>query len=116
MIPVWNFLVTHAKFEKTVRNIRRNITVHGGDAKEEAGGKGGAERRTGARRRGFRGDDERSGAREMDFAAKEVERPRNAVRRQRKDLRVRMLEVSRERGGERKRILDERANYGLCNE
>ncbi|TXG70303.1 hypothetical protein EZV62_005238 [Acer yangbiense] len=46
--------------------------------------------------------------------AKEVERSRNIVRRQRKDLRARMLEVSREEA-EHKRMLDERANYSsLC--
>ncbi|KAK1576489.1 hypothetical protein Q3G72_014354 [Acer saccharum] len=45
-----------------------------------------------------------------ESAAKEVERSRNIVRRQRKDLRARMLEVSREEA-ERKRMLDERANY-----
>lgn len=47
---------------------------------------------------------------ERELAAKEVERLRNIVRRQRKDLRARMLEVSREEA-ERKRMLDERANY-----
>ena len=43
-------------------------------------------------------------------ATEEVERLRNAVRRQRKDLRARILEVSREKT-ERKRMLDERSNY-----
>jgi hypothetical protein len=47
---------------------------------------------------------------EREAAAKEVERLRNVVRRQRKDLRAKMLEVSREEA-ERKRMLDERANY-----
>ncbi|KAK1550326.1 hypothetical protein Q3G72_017289 [Acer saccharum] len=49
---------------------------------------------------------------EIESAAKEVERSRNIVRRQRKDLRARMLEVSREEA-ERKRMLDERANYSI---
>ncbi|KAL2337793.1 hypothetical protein Fmac_012239 [Flemingia macrophylla] len=75
MIPVWNFLVTRTKSEKTVRNIRRNITVHGGDAKEEARAKGGARKKD----RALAGEGS-----ELDFAAKEVERLRNAVRRQRK--------------------------------
>ncbi|KAJ1435391.1 HAUS augmin-like complex subunit 5 [Sesbania bispinosa] len=106
MIPVWNFLVTRAKSEKTVRNIRRNITVHGGSdgavgrKKEKmlpGEGSGAAETKEAA-------------LQERDLAAKEVERLRNIVRRQRKDLRARMLEVSREEA-ERKRMLDERANY-----
>lgn len=106
MIPVWNFLVTRAKSEKTVRNVRRNITVHGdgdgatGRKKEKmmsGEGSGSAETREAA-------------LMERDLAAKEVERLRNVVRRQRKDLRARMLEVSREEA-ERKRMLDERANY-----
>ncbi|KAG2278734.1 hypothetical protein Bca52824_061289 [Brassica carinata] len=71
MIPVWGFLINRVKSEKTVDSIRRNITVHGVDAvslvKEESKVKG----------------------RE---AAKEVERLRNLVRRQRKDLKARMLE------------------------
>uniref|UniRef100_A0A6M2E9S1 AUGMIN subunit 5 n=1 Tax=Populus davidiana TaxID=266767 RepID=A0A6M2E9S1_9ROSI len=45
---------------------------------------------------------------EREMAAKEVERLRGIVRRQRKDLRARMIEVSREEA-ERKRMLDERA-------
>ncbi|KAL2334824.1 hypothetical protein Fmac_016037 [Flemingia macrophylla] len=111
MIPVWNFLVTRAKFEKTVRNIRRNITVHGGDAKEEARGKGGARKKDRALAgEGSEATMREAALQELDFAAKEVERLRNAVRRQRKDLRARMLEVSRDEA-ERKRILDERANY-----
>ncbi|MBA0791146.1 hypothetical protein Gohar_015743, partial [Gossypium harknessii] len=48
--------------------------------------------------------------REREAAAKEVERLRNILRRQRKDLKARMLEVSREEA-ERKRMLDEKANY-----
>lgn len=43
-------------------------------------------------------------------AEKEVERLRHIVRRQRKELKARMLEVSREEA-ERKRMLDERSNY-----
>ncbi|CAK8540777.1 unnamed protein product [Lathyrus sativus] len=106
MIPVWNFLVTRAKSEKTVRNVRRNITVHGdgegstGRKKEKmisGEGSGSAETREAA-------------LMERDLVAKEVERLRNIVRRQRKDLRARMLEVSREEA-ERKRMLDERSNY-----
>ncbi|KAF2535078.1 hypothetical protein F2Q68_00018750 [Brassica cretica] len=88
MIPVWGFLINRVKSEKTVDSIRRNIAVHGGNGslvKEESKVKG----------------------RE---AAKEVERLRNLVRRQRKDLKARMLEVSREEA-ERKRMLDEGASY-----
>ncbi|KAK7340700.1 hypothetical protein VNO77_21410 [Canavalia gladiata] len=112
MIPVWNFLVTRAKSEKTVQNIRRNITVHGGGdglAKDEARGKSG--RKKEKTLAGENSETTREIAlQERDLAAKEVERLRNVVRRQRKDLRARMLEVSREEA-ERKRMLDERANY-----
>ncbi|XP_048327905.2 AUGMIN subunit 5 [Ziziphus jujuba] len=126
MIPIWNFLITRVKSEKTVENIRRNITVHGGGdiggsgnnaavaaaGKEEGGG-----RSRGGRRKEKAGGDSSSAAetreaalQERESAAKEVERLRNIVRRQRKDLKARMLEVSREEA-ERKRMLDERANY-----
>ncbi|KAE8703879.1 putative Flavonol 4'-sulfotransferase [Hibiscus syriacus] len=78
----------------------------GGRRKEKAAGSGGI------------GGGEGSGAaeiweaaiREREAAAKEVERLKHIVRRQRKDLKGRMLEVSREEA-ERKRMLDERANY-----
>ncbi|KAF1888663.1 hypothetical protein Lal_00036702 [Lupinus albus] len=121
MIPVWNFLITRAKSEKTVHNIRRNITVHGGDGggglvsaggKEEEGrGKGKKKEKMMLAEEGSSAVELREVAlQERDSAAKEVERLRNVVRRQRKDLRARMLEVSREEA-ERKRMLDERSNY-----
>ncbi|ESW11396.1 hypothetical protein PHAVU_008G026400 [Phaseolus vulgaris] len=116
MIPVWNFLVTRAKSEKTVRNIRRNITVHGGEgggeAKEEVRGKGARkkERALVAGEGSETATTREAALQERDLAAKEVERLRNIVRRRRKDLRTKMLEVSREET-ERKRMLDERANY-----
>ncbi|CAL0318755.1 unnamed protein product [Lupinus luteus] len=122
MIPVWNFLITRAKSEKTVHNIRRNITVHGGDGgggglvsaggKEEEGrGKGKKKEKMMLAEEGSSAAESREVAlQERDSAAKEVERLRNVVRRQRKDLRARMLEVSREEA-ERKRMLDERSNY-----
>ncbi|RZB53951.1 AUGMIN subunit 5 isoform B [Glycine soja] len=118
MIPVLNFLVTRAKSEKTVRNIRRNITVHGGadgggEAKEEGRGKG-ARKKERALAGGGEGSEtattREAALQERDLAAKEVDRLRKVVRRQKKDLRARMLEVSREEA-ERKRMLDERANY-----
>ncbi|KAM1105646.1 hypothetical protein ACFX1X_002645 [Malus domestica] len=43
---------------------------------------------------------------ERDLAVKEMEKLRNIVKRQRKDLKARMLEVSRVEA-ERKRMLDE---------
>lgn len=122
MIPVWNFLITRAKSEKTVHNIRRNITVHGGDGdggglvsvaggKEEGRGRGRKKEKISVVEEGSGAAETREVAlQERDLAAKEVERLRNVVRRQRKDLRARMLEVSREEA-ERKRMLDERANY-----
>lgn len=123
MIPIWNFLITRVKSEKTVENIRRNITVHGGggggdgggssvgSGKEEGGRSRGGRRKEKALGEGSSAADTREGAlQEREAAAKEVERLRNILRRQRKDLKARMLEVSREEA-ERKRMLDERANY-----
>nr|GMD49836.1 AUGMIN subunit 5 [Ipomoea batatas]GMD58726.1 AUGMIN subunit 5 [Ipomoea batatas] len=134
MIPVWNFLLKRVKSEKTVENIRRNILVHGGD--DGAGGSSSSASADSAKvvekSRGRR--KEKSGAgkessslgagaglgsaenskeialQERDLAEKEVERLRQMVRRQRKELKARMLEVSREET-ERKRVLDERFNY-----
>ncbi|KAK7858325.1 augmin subunit 5 [Quercus suber] len=125
MIPVWNFLLTRVKSEKTVENIRRNITVHGGGGggggssvnlgKEEGRSRGGGRRKEKAVAvavdEGLGAAEAREAAlQEREAAAKEVERLRNIVRRQRKDLRAKMLEVSREEA-ERKRMLDERTNY-----
>lgn len=118
MIPVWNFLINRVKSEKTVERIRRNITVHGGSSnasigssvnfgKEESKGKG---RRKENPLSGESVEGREAALQERELAAKEVERLRNIVRRQRKDLKARMLEVSREEA-ERKRMLDERANY-----
>lgn len=120
MIPIWSFLMNRAKSEKTVESIRRNITVHGGSGssssdanpvKEESKAKG---RR---KEKAFAGESREAALCEREAAAKEVERLRNVVRRQRKDLKARMLEVSREES-ERKRMLDERANYrfGICTD
>ncbi|PON42931.1 HAUS augmin-like complex subunit [Parasponia andersonii] len=127
MIPIWNFLITRVKSEKTVENIRRNITVHGGgggggggggdgggavsSGKEEGRSRGGRRKEKVAGEGGSSAAETREAAlQERDMAAKEVERLRNILRRQRKDLKARMLEVSREEA-ERKRMLDDRANY-----
>ncbi|KAJ9540495.1 hypothetical protein OSB04_027001 [Centaurea solstitialis] len=129
MIPVFNFLLKRVKSEKTVRDIRRNILVHGRE--ENAGGRGGEEAATsgevakggrgGRRKEKVKGRDNESvsagqgnnretALQERGLAEKEVERLRLAVRRQRKELKARMLEVSREEA-DRKRMLDERSNY-----
>ncbi|KAJ4833097.1 AUGMIN subunit 5 [Turnera subulata] len=121
MIPIWNFLATRVKSEKTVENIRKNITVHGGGGegssvgaanfgKEEGRSKGGRrkEKGFGVGEASSSGESREGAVREREAAAKEVERLRNLVRRQRKDLKARMIEVSREEA-ERKRMLDERA-------
>ncbi|KAL7094617.1 hypothetical protein ACP275_11G115000 [Erythranthe tilingii] len=107
MIPVWNFLLKRVKSEKTVENIRRNILVHGADDGDKVRRKG----KSGV------GKEESSSAstremalQERELAEKEVERLRQIVRRQRKELKARMIEVSREEA-ERKRMLDERSNY-----
>lgn len=121
MIPIWNFLINRVKSEKTVERIRRNITVHGGSSnasigssvnpgKEESKGKGRRKEKTVTGESSSYAEDREAALQERELAAKEVERLRNIVRRQRKDLKARMLEVSREEA-ERKRMLDERANY-----
>ncbi|KAM2143755.1 hypothetical protein ACFX1R_047514 [Malus domestica] len=119
MIPIWNFLITRVKSENTVKNIRRNITVHGGGG----GGDGGAlvksRKEEGTRSKGGRrkeklgegtsaAETREAALQERDLAAKEVEKLRNIVKRQRKDLKARMLDVSRAEA-ERKRMLDERS-------
>ncbi|CAN6702332.1 unnamed protein product [Malus baccata var. baccata] len=119
MIPIWNFLITRVKSENTVKNIRRNITVHGGGGGGDGGalvksGKEEGTRSKGGRRKEKLGEgtsaaETREAAlQERDLAAKEVEKLRNIVKRQRKDLKARMLEVSRAEA-ERKRMLDERS-------
>ncbi|KAK2663181.1 hypothetical protein Ddye_001755 [Dipteronia dyeriana] len=123
MIPIWSFLIKRVKSEKTVENIRKNIMVHGsGSGGGDSGNSGNLGKVEVKSSRGGRRKDKIVGEREnasesreaalneRESAAKEVERLRNIVRRQRKDLRARMLEVSREEA-ERKRMLDERANY-----
>ena len=121
MIPIWNFLINRVKSEKTVERIRRNITVHGGSSnasigssvnpgKEESKSKGRRKDKTVTGESSSYAEDREAALQERELAAKEVERLRNIVRRQRKDLKARMLEVSREEA-ERKRMLDERANY-----
>ncbi|KAK2986279.1 hypothetical protein RJ640_021848 [Escallonia rubra] len=122
MIPVWNFLLKRVKSEKTVENIRRNILVHGGDEGGDGGGeaaKVGEVKKSRGRRKEKLGGGEGLGSvessreaalQEREAAEKEVERLRHVVRRQRKELKARMLEVSREEA-ERKRMLDERSNY-----
>ncbi|KAJ9564076.1 hypothetical protein OSB04_000042 [Centaurea solstitialis] len=126
MIPIWNFLLKRVKSEKTVENIRRNITVHGGKENRGGGvggggggGEDGRRSRGGGRRKekvgGGGGSAVEGNGREMavaerELAEKEVERLRHMVRRQRKELKARMLEVAREEA-ERKRMLDERSNY-----
>lgn len=118
MIPIWNFLINRVKSEKTVERIRRNITVHGGSSnassvnpgKEESKGKGRRKEKTVTGESSSYAEGREAALQERELAAKEVERLRNMVRRQRKDLKAKMLEVSREEA-ERKRMLDERANY-----
>lgn len=105
-----------------MESIRKNIMVHGSSGSGESGnlvnlGKEESKSRRGGRRKdkglgeSASGSESREAAlNEREMAAKEVERLRHIVRRQRKDLRARMLEISREEA-ERKRMLDERANY-----
>ncbi|KAJ0732308.1 putative HAUS augmin-like complex subunit 5 [Helianthus annuus] len=120
MIPIFEFLLTRVKSEKTVENIRRNILVHG--TGDNAGGgtegvKGGRDRRVsrGGRKKEkvnlLENNDNREEAlQERELAEKEVKRLRCVVRRKRKELNEKMVEVSREEA-DRKRVVDERANY-----
>ncbi|ESQ47139.1 hypothetical protein EUTSA_v10027646mg [Eutrema salsugineum] len=116
MIPIWSFLINRVKSEKTVERIRRNITVHGGGSsnvssgKEESKGKGRRREKTVTGESSSYAEGREAALQERELAAKEVERLRNIVRRQRRDLKSRMLEVSREEA-ERKRMLNERASY-----
>lgn len=127
MIPVWNFFITRVKSEKTVENIRKNILVHGGvggngvndstaaNTDVARSSKGTASTRRKEKKDSFVSGLEKENSREIalqerELAEREVEKLRQILRRQRKDLKARMLEVSREEA-ERKRMLDERANY-----
>lgn len=117
MIPVWNFLLNRVKSEKTVEKIQRNIHVHGGGevgVVEEGRSRGRRKEKEkaklGTESLSSVADSREVALQERELAEKEVERLRNIVRRQRKDLRARMLEISREEA-ERKRMLDERSNY-----
>lgn len=115
MIPIWTFLIKRVKSERNVENIRKNIMVHGGVdsgssvnlGKEETRSRGGRKEKIVGESSSL-AESREAAVQERDLAAKEVERLRNIVRRQRKDLRARMIEVSREEA-ERKRMLDERA-------
>lgn len=112
MVPVWNFLLTRVRSEKTVENIRRNIIVQGEreGASDTVEMKGRGKRREKGGMESLGENSKEIALQERDMAAKEVERLRHIVRRQRRELKTRMLEVSREEA-ERKRMLDERSNY-----
>lgn len=116
MIPVWKFLLNRVKSEKTVEKIQRNIHVHGGEVGVVEEGRSRGRRKEkekaklGTESLSSVADSKEVALQERELAEKEVERLRNIVRRQRKDLRARMMEISREEA-ERKRMLDERSNY-----
>ncbi|PKA66335.1 hypothetical protein AXF42_Ash007032 [Apostasia shenzhenica] len=107
MVPVINFLLQRVRSERTVGTVRRNILVHGvadgGKARRrEVKGNAGFEE-------GLSMEARESALREKDLAEEEADRLRNLVRRQRRELRSRMVEVAREES-ERKRMLDERSD------
>ncbi|WOK95413.1 AUGMIN subunit 5 [Canna indica] len=121
MVPIWNFLLQRVRSERTVGTARRNMLVHGvapppppppppaapadvgrGRRREKEKGRVGFEEGSSAEAR-------ETVIRERDLAEEEAERLRNVVRRQRKELKARMVEVAREES-ERKRMLDERSN------
>ncbi|KAK6128834.1 hypothetical protein DH2020_037470 [Rehmannia glutinosa] len=104
MIPVWNFLLKRVKSDKTVENIRRNILVHGADDVDKGRRKG----KLGVGKEETSSSSSREMAlQEREMAEKEVERLRQIVRRQRKELKARMIEVSREEA--------ERKRYSIIN-
>ncbi|ERN11754.1 AUGMIN subunit 5 isoform X1 [Amborella trichopoda] len=123
MVPVWNFLLHRVKSEKTTEKTRRNIMVHGstgvegldkskGSKEDSRKGRKKVEGKEGIHKgQALEGNEARERAiREREVAEREVETLRNVLQRQRKDLRGKMLEVSREEA-ERKRMLDEKANH-----
>ncbi|XP_068638435.1 AUGMIN subunit 5-like isoform X2 [Aristolochia californica] len=125
MVPLFNFLLKRVKSEKTVEKIRQNILVHGssgnvsGEADAGRAGKGKRKDKEKSKlvlEKGSAGPEGSAESikevafRERDLTEKEVQRLRAAVQRQRKELRAKMIEASREEA-ERKRMLDERANY-----
>ncbi|KAF6144691.1 hypothetical protein GIB67_006183 [Kingdonia uniflora] len=137
MVPVWNFLLQRVKSEKTVEKIRRNILVHGSSDGGSVGDddvvklieevkvvKGRRKVRPGSDRGGVVTEatssmsslssslesSRENALRDREMAEKEVDILRHVLQRKRKELRGRMIEVSREEA-ERKRMLDERSNY-----
>ncbi|XP_076889096.1 AUGMIN subunit 5-like [Bidens hawaiensis] len=113
MVPVFEFLLTRVKSEKTVDNIRRNIIVHGRE--DNAGGGGGRKESRGGKKKGNPNawednNNKETALHEREEAEKEVKRLRHIVRRKQKELKEKMVEVSCEEN-ERKRVLDERSNY-----
>ncbi|KAJ6804230.1 AUGMIN subunit 5 [Iris pallida] len=108
MIPIWTFLLTRVRSERTVATARRNILVHGvSPAREEE-----RRRRGGGSARGEGMDSveaREAVRRERDSAAEEAAKARGTVRRQRRELRGKMAELAREEM-ERRRMVDERAN------
>lgn len=86
--------------------------VHGVPPAVDAGRGRRREREKGKFEEGSSLESREAALRERDLAEEEAERLRNVVRRQRKELRARMVEVAREES-ERKRMLDERSNARL---
>lgn len=94
--------------------VRRNMMVHGvvppadpsdvgrGRQREKEKGRAGLEEGSSAEAREV-------AIRERDSAEADAEKLMNVVRRQRKELKSRMVEIAREES-ERKRMLDERSN------
>ncbi|KAJ3677458.1 hypothetical protein LUZ60_003182 [Juncus effusus] len=107
MVPVWSFLLRRVRSERTVSTARKNILIHGVDVDKSLGRR---MKEKGAK--GLDGGSEElreAELRERDLAEEEVERLKGIVRRQRKDLKLRIAEVSKEES-DRKRLLDERSN------
>lgn len=121
MIPVFEFLLKRVKSEKTVENIRRNIIVHGGGGGTEAVESGGDRRESRGKKKEnlkrrnienvnlLESGNRENALQEREEVEKEVKWLRHTVRRRRKELKAKMLEVSREEA-DRKRMLDERLN------
>ncbi|CAK9189720.1 unnamed protein product [Sphagnum troendelagicum] len=127
MIPVWKFLVERVKAEKTVEEIRRNIHVHGSSITSTAAVASAGVAGAGISSRKEESQEDRPKSqerprtpkepedskekilREREAAASEVARMRQTIDRLLKDIKSRMLDLSKEEA-ERQRVQDEKSN------
>lgn len=111
MVPVWNFLLQRVRSERTTGTLRRNIMVHGvvAPAVTDTARRRDSDKEKVGSEEGSSIEAREIALRERDNAQEEADRLRSVVRRQREELRSRMLEVAREES-ERRKMLDERSS------